>query len=910
MSLRQMSIITVTLALLVVIIPPDLHSSPVPARSDDEPNDSIEYAVEMPYSINPIDGGLDSSDIADYYRILDLVGDNDNDQRNCQEFTLTMKRSAGEGKVKATLMESNQKILATMFSEGEYADMEMIVPYDGDYILRFTTDPQGQTLNYTFIMGGQLEVDNSESYDNDNIPGYGPTYTDSLEIAQSLNPIRDVVDYFNLEMGPGWAGEFFLDSDFDLEVQLMDDDNRTLLDITPGEIDRIFNEGDVPMDLLIRCAYPQISTENYRDRDVPYYLTAFVWSFETVPEVNDEDSWDQGISMLEDSDTRVLNLTKHFIEPNGDPLTFNITEYPDNVEIKLVNHSILGGTVEWTEAWITPPENFHGEEYATFLCEDRDGEVMDTLSIKVISVNDLPSINKIGIALVEGDHFEMAGTEDLITVYTIEYEDSDDPLNSLRFTSNETLDFFDVNPDNGTLTIFPTQEDVGTYHLNLSLVDPHGGRDIINITMVVEPVNDPPPEPLIEVLEGNHTSLLPGEVLELKASSDPDPDGDVLTYSWDFGDGNKAQGELVSHSYGGDDAGNRTIRLTVSDGTLSNTTTLRIYVQKPEDIALDNIYRSISDPHSDCVQFEEFERDGEEPIFSVQRESEDGADILSVYTERRGNYLAVNIKVKGSVELDGSVEYHIYIVDPGFEESEVDYRNLTSWDQIPDRKPEKDDWYLHGMFLGTNNENSTGMVEADQSDVVVFLIHINELNRSGLPLPLDRDDFSIYALSVSKTYEGVIGNSRERRTLSDTAGEGAFTIGDIEKERPGGSGSSTLGDTVKENLFFVLIGLLILALLFAVASVILIRKLRKDNRKKEKEFLDEVERMRDEGEDLFGKKEEVKTHKISYEDLYGTPAPKGYSDEESTVESQLPGPGLGNVQTVESGITELKLSEE
>lgn len=47
------------------------------------------------------------------------------------------------------------------------------------------------------------------------------------------------------------------------------------------------------------------------------------------------------------------------------------------------------------------------------------------------------------------------------------------------------------------------------------------------------------------------------------SSTDPDP-GDVLTYSWDFGDGNNDQGEMVQHTF--DDAGMFFVTLTVSDG--------------------------------------------------------------------------------------------------------------------------------------------------------------------------------------------------------------------------------------------------------------------------------------------------------------------------------------------------------
>ena len=60
--------------------------------------------------------------------------------------------------------------------------------------------------------------------------------------------------------------------------------------------------------------------------------------------------------------------------------------------------------------------------------------------------------------------------------------------------------------------------------------------------------------------------------------SSSDPDGDVLTFSWDFGDGNTGDGIRPNHFY--ESVGNFTVTLVVSDnGNLSSTSETWVLVQ-------------------------------------------------------------------------------------------------------------------------------------------------------------------------------------------------------------------------------------------------------------------------------------------------------------------------------------------
>ena len=68
-----------------------------------------------------------------------------------------------------------------------------------------------------------------------------------------------------------------------------------------------------------------------------------------------------------------------------------------------------------------------------------------------------------------------------------------------------------------------------------------------------------------------------GDLVTLDGRRSSDPDGDALTFSWNFGDGTTATGAVVSHTYAM--PGTYTAALTVSDGKLAGTDTSLINVQ-------------------------------------------------------------------------------------------------------------------------------------------------------------------------------------------------------------------------------------------------------------------------------------------------------------------------------------------
>ena len=64
------------------------------------------------------------------------------------------------------------------------------------------------------------------------------------------------------------------------------------------------------------------------------------------------------------------------------------------------------------------------------------------------------------------------------------------------------------------------------------------------------------------------------ETITFNASNSTDPDGTIENYEWTFGDGEKAEGEIVTHSYSS--AGNYTVKLTVADNEGAKNSTAEI----------------------------------------------------------------------------------------------------------------------------------------------------------------------------------------------------------------------------------------------------------------------------------------------------------------------------------------------
>ena len=77
-----------------------------------------------------------------------------------------------------------------------------------------------------------------------------------------------------------------------------------------------------------------------------------------------------------------------------------------------------------------------------------------------------------------------------------------------------------------------------------------------------------------------NSNIRAGEEITFNAAGSSDPDGDSLTFTWNFGDGNIGSGLTTTHTYVQD--GEYSVKLTVSDGSLETTTKKTVNIIDPD----------------------------------------------------------------------------------------------------------------------------------------------------------------------------------------------------------------------------------------------------------------------------------------------------------------------------------------
>ncbi|TMQ55282.1 MAG: PKD domain-containing protein [Candidatus Eisenbacteria bacterium] len=131
-----------------------------------------------------------------------------------------------------------------------------------------------------------------------------------------------------------------------------------------------------------------------------------------------------------------------------------------------------------------------------------------------------------------------------------------------------TVTLTDQGGGTGLLHVVASNGAAGSLTLSLrarDALDPARSVDV-SVQVTVNAVNRAP----VASAGGPYSGLV-GLPVAMSASGSSDPDGDVLTLSWTFGDGSEGAGVAVSHAYS--EVGRYHVSLTASDGSLASTDT-------------------------------------------------------------------------------------------------------------------------------------------------------------------------------------------------------------------------------------------------------------------------------------------------------------------------------------------------
>jgi len=242
---------------------------------------------------------------------------------------------------------------------------------------------------------------------------------------------------------------------------------------------------------------------------------------------------------------------------------------PDEAPIFFYRWDYNGDGIHDTD-WIQNPQgsySYSSPAVYTVSCQVKDNlDEIYTGSLDIEILNEPENDNEPPEA-----YFEYSSSPKINSPVLFNAEASIDPDGQIISYS---WDFGDETKES-TMIVHHTYYKADSYDVTLTVTDNNDKEDSITKTIVVTNDNQLP----IAILNGPSFGLV-NAFLAFDASPSTDPDGEISSYLWDFGDDTQARGESVEHAF--TEEGTYQIKLTVVDNLeAEQSTTHEIIIASP-----------------------------------------------------------------------------------------------------------------------------------------------------------------------------------------------------------------------------------------------------------------------------------------------------------------------------------------
>lgn len=175
----------------------------------------------------------------------------------------------------------------------------------------------------------------------------------------------------------------------------------------------------------------------------------------------------------------------------------------------------------------------------------------------------------------------------------------------------------------------------GIYRITLTVQDNGGATAAAGTTITVTDLSEAPNMPPEVIITASTASGAAPLLIHLDGTNSHDPDGSIVEYLWDFGDGDAAQGDLAVHTFAS--AGVYPVTLTVTDdrgATSLAETIIRVIdaarLNSPPTAA--NSYLRTFEETAATGRMAGWDRDGDALSFSIASKASLGSVLLTDQT--------------------------------------------------------------------------------------------------------------------------------------------------------------------------------------------------------------------------------------------------------------------------------------